>query len=725
MSTFIQLFFVPSTMELIQVNLGYSAKNIPNHTKQTYLKHMIQKLEDFIKRLRWKAFFLDFKTEDADSQQKNKEETFGFRSERTPPRHECLSAFEEDLYKMVKNIKFRKVGNSFQTKLSKDLNDIRKSPHILVPADKSSNMYKLRVEDYQKLLRDNITTTYKKADKSTIHKINAQAKVISQSFKLDDRIECFPKRNAFITLKDHKDNFYNHPRCRLINPAKSEIGIISKFYLDKINTFLRNLTKFNQWRNSAAVISWFEALPDKNLCTFLKFDIVDFYPSISESLLNKALEFARTHMPIDEKTINVILHSRKSLLFSDEDVWVKKSGSNFDVTMGSFDGAEVCELVGLFLLNNLADILGAESVGLYRDDGLAILRNMSGPSTDRFKKKVIQAFKKLDLKITSETNLVQTDFLDITFNLNSGKYWPYRKPNNETLYINTKSNHPPNIIKHLPSMIGKRISQISCNQEEFHKAASFYNEALHKCGYTDNIDFHQQNRKLVKKPTRKRNIVWFNPPFNAQASTNIGKEFFKLLKKHFPPQHRLYKICNKNCIKLSYSCLPNAASIIAAHNKRLLNGTPEPSNPKSCNCRTKTSCPMLGRCRESSLIYKASAKTNGREMNYYGLCETEFKSRYYNHAQSFKHRQKSSSTELSKFVWACRDSGVEPTLNWSIIQHAPAYQSGNRVCSLCLTEKYTILSANESTLLNKRSELMNKCRHKNKFKLKNFKSDFT
>lgn len=52
---------------------------------------------------------------------------------------------------------------------------------------------------------------------------------------------------------------------------------------------------------------------------------------------------------------------------------MKKENESFDVTMGSYDGAEVCELVGLFILSKLTNVAGMDSIGLYRDDGLAVL----------------------------------------------------------------------------------------------------------------------------------------------------------------------------------------------------------------------------------------------------------------------------------------------------------------------------------------------------------------
>ena len=61
-------------------------------------------------------------------------------------------------------------------------------------------------------------------------------------------------------------------------------------------------------------------------------------------------------------------------------MWIKKSGdSNFDITMGSFDGAELCELVALFILYTIAKEYELNTAGLYRDDGLCCFHNISGP----------------------------------------------------------------------------------------------------------------------------------------------------------------------------------------------------------------------------------------------------------------------------------------------------------------------------------------------------------
>ena len=91
------------------------------------------------------------------------------------------------------------------------------------------------------------------------------------------------------------------------------------------------------------------------------------------------------------------------------------------------------------------------------------MRKASRPDMERTRKKVLAIFEKHGQKATADTNLFQTDFLDATFDLNSGKFWQYRKPNDSPLYINTRSNHPPTITKQLPYIISNRIAQLSCD----------------------------------------------------------------------------------------------------------------------------------------------------------------------------------------------------------------------------------------------------------------------
>ena len=129
----------------------------------------------------------------------------------------------------------------------------------------------------------------------------------------------------------------------------------------------------------------------------------------------------------------------------------------------------------------------------------------------------------------------------------------------------------------------------------FYKTAPYYEHGLASCGHNEKLTYQQQgenieNIKSIRK-NRKRNIIWFNPPYSKSLKTNIGKYFFRLLNKHFPPGHKLYKIFNKSTLKLSYSCMPNLKHKIDGHNKKILETTLPPKT-KLYNCLKKENCPM-------------------------------------------------------------------------------------------------------------------------------------
>ena len=216
-----------------------------------------------------------------------------------------------------------------------------------------------------KLLHKNITKTYKKVAVNTVSSINNETKEIATKLKLANRINVTAERKVFITLKDHKPNFKNNPTCRLINPAKSEIGKVSKQILDRINKKVNASIKINQWENTASAVAWFNSISNKDQYSFNTFDVVDFYPSISIDLLNAALDFASNYDNITDDERNIILHAKKSWLFNGKEHWSKKESTNlFEVNMGSYDGAETCELVGSFLLHQITHKHG-ENFGLY------------------------------------------------------------------------------------------------------------------------------------------------------------------------------------------------------------------------------------------------------------------------------------------------------------------------------------------------------------------------
>ena len=554
---------------------------------------------------------------------------------------------------------------------------------------------------------------------------------IATELELDDRIETIAERESFITLKDHKPNFNNSPKCRLINPAKSEIGKASKQILEKIVQKTVSATGVNLWRNTSAVLEWFNSINNKQSASFICFDIVDFYPSISENLLREAIDFAGEHQSITPLDKDIIFHSKKSLMFNSNAAWSKKEGSNnlFDITMGSYDGAEACELVVCFLLSQLNKELDRKiSLGLYRDDGLAVAHG-TAQEIEITMEQIRKTFDKNGLKITIEANKKAIDFLDVTLNLSTETHQPYIKPGNVPLYINTKSNHPPSIIKAVPEGINKRLSKISSNEEIFKRAIPEYQAALKRSGHSYQLTYKPDPNKSSKDKcrTRPRHITWYNPPFDMNVKNNVGRIFLGIVNSSFPESHALKPIFNRNTLKLSYSCMPNVKNAIDAHNKAQLK-KPAAEPPKNCNCRDKPNCPLNGGCRAKGIVYQATVTTprtgpnntnNYHSETYVGLTDTEFKLRYANHKQSFSNQRLRNATELSKYIWSLREKNIEYKITWKILGKAHSYSNRTKKCNLCLLEKFHIICHQDKASLNRRSELVNHCRHADKFLLKN------
>ena len=283
--------------------------------------------------------------------------------------------------------------------------------------------------------------------------------------------------------------------------------------------------------------------------------------------------------------------------------------------MGSFDGAETCELVGSFLLSQLQHL--NINVGLYRDDGLAIT-SATPRDTENIKKEICRIFNSNGLRITIEANKRTINFLDITFNLDQGTYRPFTKPNTALLYVHRESNHPPVTTKNIPAGINKRLSSLSSNKASFDQAAPPYQKALDESKY--NYTLQYEPTAPSKRKNRQRNILWYNPPFSKNVSTNIGHRFLALVDKHFPKDHILHKIFNRNTIKISYSCMNNTKQIIDNHNRRILSSpqanvtatTTATEINKTCNCRQKNTCPLDGNCLQSSVIYQTTATRQKR-----------------------------------------------------------------------------------------------------------------
>ena len=139
------------------------------------------------------------------------------------------------------------------------------------------------------------------------------------------------------------------------------------------------------------------------------FDIKNFYPYITHS----------EYVSISKCDIDVLNHARKSLLFDGSSTWIKKQKGLFDVSMGVFDAYdEVYELVGTYMLNVLSQKYNKNDFGLYQDDVLAVLKNISGPDSEPVKKNIQKIFKEHGIDIIIQCKMKFFNYLVVTFNLN-------------------------------------------------------------------------------------------------------------------------------------------------------------------------------------------------------------------------------------------------------------------------------------------------------------------
>ena len=211
--------------------------------------------------------------------------------------------------------------------------------------------------------------------------------------------------------------------------------------LDNIVKEIRRKSDLKQSTNTDEVIQWFESIKNRPRLSFIVFDIESFYPSITPSLLDKALEWAVNFVDVTSQQKKIIYQASQSFLFSEGSPWVKKGDVNFDKGMGAYHGAQACEIVGLFILHLLKELPNFSAL-LYRDDGLGIT-TLTPRQQEKLKQKIINIFKNQELGITIEINLKRVNFLNVTLDLEAKTYQPYRKPGDKPLYVSAWSNHPP------------------------------------------------------------------------------------------------------------------------------------------------------------------------------------------------------------------------------------------------------------------------------------------
>ena len=201
--------------------------------------------------------------------------------------------------------------------------------------------------------------------------------------------------------------------------------------------------------------------------------------------------------------------------------------------------------------------------------------------------------------------------------------------------------------------------------------------ALKNIGYQATLKFEKPSQNARRNQNRQ--IIWFNPPFSLNVKTFIGKEFFKLIRKHFSRNHSFRKILNLTTIKISYSSMKNMKNLIRQHNVRVLKNQ-EHSEKRSCNCRVNDNCPFDGKCLRECIVYQANVVTNNECKEYFETAEGELKFCHNNYIMSFRHKKCVNDTELSKYLWKLKEENTDYNLHCSIKAYASLYKCGTRKC---------------------------------------------
>ena len=293
-------------------------KNIPQGSREEYVMNFTHRMRILLAGMTWHAAFVLGILKPG----KNKE-TYGFNSLEKFPYVPQLENFKEGMADIVANLKWKKHTNDFQQKLSGEISEMDRSKELYIAGDKSTNYYKVGFKEYSKHLERDITTAYSKAEREDFNNVTKDDKRIAQDLGISNRVFRTSERQAFLTYKDHKENFKNVKPSRLLNPCKQELGKVSKQILEKIVMTVRNVTGYLQFKNNISVIQWFNQIQNKQNYSFIQFDICDFYSSISKKLLSDTIEWAETMTTIGREKREIIFHVRKSFLFEGKQPWVK------------------------------------------------------------------------------------------------------------------------------------------------------------------------------------------------------------------------------------------------------------------------------------------------------------------------------------------------------------------------------------------------------------------
>ena len=195
-------------MERLQFSGKYSFKNITTPGKMEYTKQLVYSMEQLLRRMRWRAYhFLesgesnDKNTESGEDKEndiddediENAKFSSIFRSTAKPPFIKEMVQFEKEFLDIPKKLEFRQCNNRFQREMKEDLKKMKRndSNKVIIAADKTRNYYKCDLPKYEKMVVENISKEYKKADETELNEVNQKAAEIAKKLNLEKRMQKF------------------------------------------------------------------------------------------------------------------------------------------------------------------------------------------------------------------------------------------------------------------------------------------------------------------------------------------------------------------------------------------------------------------------------------------------------------------------------------------------------------------------------------------------------
>ena len=170
----------------------------------------------------------------------------------------------------------------------------------------------------------------------------------------------------------------------------------------------------------------------------------------------------------------------------------------------------------------------------------------------------------------------------------------------------------------------KTFKQVIFEWENLQRLYPHISGSTHKSKLDHKLTYQKHDQKKDNSQQRKRQIIWFNPPYSKIVTTKVEKCFLSLIDKHFPLHHKLHKLFNWNNVKISYSFLPNIKSVINAHSRNTL-CLSTTIGRRTYNYINIPQCPLQQKCLSNNILYQGNIIPIGENSEtkvYYGICKT-------------------------------------------------------------------------------------------------------